>query len=108
MLPGLALPVFLERRLPPWLFLPGLGDRHAMFIDFGKPSPHLNGYILNRAIEPNLNSHWERARFDEPELRALVEEDGIKVDTSGLEAFRSQSQAERESRASTVSARRRR
>ena len=80
---------FLERWLPARVFLPVERDRYVVFGTFGRSCKEVEWFAKNRTLSKNAAKFWSKTVFDAPENVAALEERGVKVDTVGLEYFRS-------------------
>ena len=88
----LALPAavenFLERWLPSWFFLPIERDRYVVFGSFGPSCKEVEWFAKNRTHKSNAARFWSNTVFDAPENVAALAHRGVRVDTVGLEYFR--------------------
>jgi len=77
-----------DERIPPEKKLPEHDIRMAIFCAFAAPSDATEAYILNKVNNPAYEGHWKAARFDDPHIKKLAEERGVKLDFRGIEKMR--------------------
>ncbi|MFI5009042.1 MAG: phytanoyl-CoA dioxygenase family protein [Solirubrobacterales bacterium] len=78
-LPGFSLHPRLQMMLPQRLRVPTAeGERIVLFMAFGLPGPHLDGFLAYRRSKEEGRVVWEHSRFG-PEVWAEAEEVGLNI-----------------------------